>query len=122
MYQRRWGNGLQDMHSFNVAMLSKMAWRNQNNLEELWVRFLKGLNFPNYDFLEASKGSHSSRLWNSILEGMEILKLGSVWQIGDGGRVRVWGDPWVLTIKDNKLHPVDPGKCDRDLRVCSLIN
>jgi hypothetical protein len=36
-----------------------------------------------------------SYTWRSILCGLEILKEGVVWRVGDGEQIRVWTDPWI---------------------------
>ena len=35
-----------------------------------------------------------SYVWRSILKGLNVLREGIVWRIGDGSQVRVWNDPW----------------------------
>jgi hypothetical protein len=36
-----------------------------------------------------------SYTWRSILKGLEILKEGIIWRIGDGSRINIWSDPWL---------------------------
>lgn len=83
---------------------------------------MKGIYFPNSDFLEAKRGCRASWLWSSILEGGDYMRKGMLWQIGDGGRIRVWKDEWFPASSDHKLSPFDPSSVDMNFRVCSLIS
>ena len=33
--------------------------------------------------------------WRSIMQGLEVLKEGVIWRIGNGQRVGIWSDPWL---------------------------
>lgn len=33
--------------------------------------------------------------WQAIEYGLELLKKGIIWRIGDGAKVRIWRDPWI---------------------------
>jgi hypothetical protein len=35
-----------------------------------------------------------SYVWRSILKGLNVLKEGIIWRIGDGSNVRIWEEPW----------------------------
>ncbi|GKV10187.1 hypothetical protein SLEP1_g21593 [Rubroshorea leprosula] len=48
--------------------------------------------FPNGDFLGASAGANASMVWQGVVAGLGILKLGSTWRIGTGQDVRLWRD------------------------------
>lgn len=47
---------------------------------------------------------------------------GMAWGIGDGGKVKVWEERWIIALKEQGMllshMPDDNG----DLRVCSLID
>jgi hypothetical protein len=45
--------------------------------------------------LSAKKKDGMSYTWRSILKGLELLKKGIIWRIGNGEDVRIWEDPWV---------------------------
>lgn len=36
-----------------------------------------------------------SYVWRSIVLGLDVLKEGIIWRIGDGSRVKIWEDPWL---------------------------
>ncbi|KAL8465002.1 hypothetical protein ACS0TY_034471 [Phlomoides rotata] len=65
--------GLRDTRIFNKAMLAKQ------------------------------EGHGPSFTWRSILDGRELLQKCIGWMIGNGSKVKVWGDPWVLSMVEPVL-------------------
>ncbi|GKA88942.1 reverse transcriptase [Tanacetum coccineum] len=94
------GIGFRDLHSFNLALLAKQGWRLIINPESFWARILKGLYFPKGNFLTASKGSHASWLWQSLLLGRDVLLQGIRWQVGNGEKISFWTHKWVSYNSD----------------------
>jgi hypothetical protein len=45
--------------------------------------------------MEASLGSKPSFAWRSILSAKDLLQQGVIWRVGNGQRIKVWGDRWV---------------------------
>lgn len=77
-------------------MLAKQSWRLLANDNSLCHRVYKAKYFPNSSFLEAEeKQSNSSYIWQSLMKGMEVVKLGARWRMGDGTTTRIWQDPWI---------------------------
>ncbi|XP_019160043.1 PREDICTED: uncharacterized protein LOC109156647 [Ipomoea nil] len=125
------GMGFRRVREMNLAMLGKQGWKFSTNPEALVTRVFKARYFPKCSFLEAGVGSNPSFVWSSIRESQGLLKEGARWRIGDGGTVRVWGDPWlpdsdnpyVVTEEQHYLHAplvrslfcVDRNKWDSDL-------
>jgi len=89
------GLGFREMHSFNIAMLSRQGWRLIQNPESLCARILKARYFPNSTALEAVAHDGISYAWRSILHGLDLVKEGYIWRIGDGASVNIWSDPWL---------------------------
>ena len=83
------------MHNFNLAMLSRQGWRLLQNPDSLCGRILKARYFPNCELLEAVPRDGISYTWRSILTGLELIKKGYIWRIGDGTNVNIWSDPWI---------------------------
>ncbi|XP_031119013.1 uncharacterized protein LOC116022425 [Ipomoea triloba] len=77
-----------------------MGWKFLMHPDALVSKVFKARYFPNASFLEAGVGSNPSFVWSSIRESQEIFRAGMRWKVGNGSRVRVWGDPW-LTDKTN---------------------
>ncbi|GJS65088.1 hypothetical protein Tco_0679652 [Tanacetum coccineum] len=101
VYVRRffWG-GFRDFEAFNTALLAKQGWRLLTNPDAFWGRILKGIYFPNSNFLVAKKGSHPSWLWSSLLHGRDLLLHGLRWQVGNGRNIYFWTHKWVPFSKD----------------------
>ncbi|KAF7842396.1 reverse transcriptase [Senna tora] len=93
--KREGGLGFCDFSYFNDALLAKQGWRILHEPNELWVRILKGVYFPNGDFLSAKRGARASWAWSSLLEGRDLLAKGLIWSVGDGNAVKAWMDPWI---------------------------
>jgi hypothetical protein len=36
-----------------------------------------------------------SYTWHIIIQGLEVLKEGAIWRIGNGQQVNIWTDPWL---------------------------
>lgn len=115
------GLGFQDFRAFNLAMLAKQGWRLTINPHSYWGQFMKGLYFPNTDFLHASKGRQPSWAWSSIIQGREILLKGVRWQVADGSKIQFWNDKWIPSSKDFKIHSGRPPDCSMEY-VHEVIN
>lgn len=97
------GLGFKDFVSFNLALLAKQGWRILTSPDDLWVRIIKGIYFPNTDFMSAVKGARASWAWSSILEGRKLLEGKLCWSIGNGRDVDFWHDPWIPDLPDNRI-------------------
>jgi hypothetical protein len=42
-------------------------------------------------------GDRPSFVWRSILGAHSVLEHGPVWGIGDGQKIKIWGDRWIPT-------------------------
>lgn len=101
---KNWGGlGFRSMREFNLALLSKQAWRILQNPSSLVTRILKAKYFPNCGFLEAKKGSNPSFIWSSILETQNILKRSCRWRVGDGNTLKIWEDSWLPDTENPKI-------------------
>jgi hypothetical protein len=89
------GLGFRDIHAFNLAMLANQCWRLGDKLDPLCARILKAKYYPNTSVLEAKPKSGMSYTWRSILGGLEVMKLGVIWRIGDGRNIKIWSNPWI---------------------------
>lgn len=87
------GLGFKKLHEFNIAMLSKQAWRIINNANPLVTQLLKARYYPSTYFLNASSGSDQSYIWRSLLETRAVIRQGCRRRIGDEKTTRIWKIP-----------------------------
>ena len=73
------GLGFRDLHLFNLAMLSRQAWRLLTSPNTLCGQVLKARYFPNSDILHCAPRDGISYSWRSILRGVELQKEGVIW-------------------------------------------
>lgn len=83
------------MEVFNLALLSRQAWRLLQNPETLSARILKAVYYPDCSILDASLGTHPSQIWRSIIDGRDILAQGIIKRIGKGDTTRIWSENWL---------------------------
>ncbi|CAN1185544.1 hypothetical protein LINPERHAP2_LOCUS37615 [Linum perenne] len=82
-----WDSGISN--ASNQALLAKQSWWILTQLDLLLSMFFKGCYFPSTNFLNATKRSHPSWGWQSILHGRDLLLSGLLWQIGLNTRLAV---------------------------------
>jgi hypothetical protein len=96
------GLGFRDLYSFNMAMLSRQSWRLLQAPDSLCSQVLRAKYFPDGNLLKASPVPGMSYVWRSILKGLEVLKQGLIWRVGDGQNIEIWNDPWVPKCETRK--------------------
>lgn len=101
------GLGFRDIHSFNLAMLAKQAWRLWQFPESLCARILKAKYYKSSTLLDAQPRHGMSYMWRSVLRGLDLMKKGMVWRVGDGRGLKIWSDPWLPRSHTRK--PITPG-------------
>jgi len=87
--------GFRDLHLFNVAMLARQGWRLIMNPDSLCARVLRAKYFPNGELLHVKEKPGISYSWRSIVRGIEAMKEGLIWRVGDGSLINIWSDPWI---------------------------
>ena len=89
------GMGFKDLRLFNQAMLARQAWRLIQYPECLCARLLKAKYYPRGCLIDTAFCSNASAPWQAILYGLDLLKQGIIWRVGNGSQIRVWRDPWI---------------------------
>jgi ribonuclease HI len=89
------GMGFKDLHLFNQALLAKQAWRLIAFPDSLCAKLLKAKYYPNGELMDTAFIQNPSPGWQGIMHGLELLKKGAIWRIGNGAKVRIWRDNWV---------------------------
>lgn len=97
------GLGFKDFTEMNLALLAKQAWRLIQEPQAYWASMLKGLYFPHGYFWNATKQRGSSWVWQSILQGRDVLKASGRWSIGSSQIVNIEGDNWLANGSQAKL-------------------
>ena len=110
-YPRIWGGMVfRDMRAFNQALLAKQAWRLLDSPDSLCARLLRAKYYPNRNLLDTLFPSSSSAVWRGITHGLELLKKGLIWRVGDGSLIKTWRDAWIPRGHD--FEPITPkGTC-----------
>lgn len=99
------GLGFRDLRLFNQALLSRQAWRLIQYHDSLCARILKAKYYPNCELIDAVFPADVSPTWKAVEHGLELLKKGLIWRIGDGRKVRIWKDHWIPRQSSLKLSP-----------------
>ena len=89
------GLSFKDIEVFNLALLSRQAWRCLTEPRSLSSRSLTAAYYPTSSIFEVELGSNPSRIWRSIIDGRDVLKLGAIMQIGDGRLTNIWQPNWI---------------------------
>ena len=80
------------------------------NLVPLCAQMLKAKYYPNGFLTDTVFTGNGSSTWHAIEYGLELLKKGAIWRVGNGASIRAWRDPWIP--RDNNYHPrSDQGRC-----------
>ena len=114
------GIGFRDMRAYNQALLAKQAWRIIENPESLCARLLKAKYFPNGSLVDTVFTGNSSSVWKGIEHGLELVKKGMIWRVGNGSSIRTWRDPWIP--RGTNFRPISPKRQCRLNRVSDFIN
>ena len=114
--KKKGGMKFWDIHVFNLAMLAKQAWRLIRETHSLFYRVYKARYFYCCSFMEAELGSNLSMVWRSLLQACNVIREGSVWEVGDGRSIGISSHKWL------PHPPCFRDEADQDLRECDLIN
>jgi hypothetical protein len=69
----------------------------------LCAQVLAAKYFPNQLLLNAEVKNGISYCWRSILKGIQVLKNGIIWRVGDGQNINIWTDPWLPRDSSRKV-------------------
>ncbi|GAA0158865.1 hypothetical protein LIER_15786 [Lithospermum erythrorhizon] len=115
------GLGFRDTHAFNMALLSKQAWRIASDPPSQLAQNEKAKYFPLGNFWNATIGHSPSLTWKSLLLARDLLIKDTKWTVYNGRTIPVWNYRWLphTTLKK----PITPLNKDyADMRVCDLID
>ena len=89
------GMGFRGMKLFNQALLARQAWRLVAHPDSLCTRLLKAKYFPNGEMIDTVFPTDSSPSWKGIEFGLELLKKGIIWRVGNGDKIQIWRNNWI---------------------------
>ena len=114
------GMGFRDMRAFNQALLAKQAWRLIETPDSLCARLLKAKYFAAGHLLDTVFTGNGLAVWKGILHGLELLKKGIIWRVGNGTLIRTWRDPWIP--RPYSYRPITPKRNCRFNRVSDFLD
>jgi hypothetical protein len=82
------GLGFCNLRVFNQALLAKQAWRLLTKSTTLCARLLKAKYYPNGELHDTVFSANASPSWQGIQHGLELLKKGILWRVGNGEQIR----------------------------------
>lgn len=56
----------------------------------------------------------------AILRGLEVIKKGMIWRVGDGYNLNIWRDPWLP--RGTLMRPITPRDACLLTQVAELMN
>lgn len=113
------GLGFRDLRLFNQALLARQAWRLIQFPDSLCARVLKARYYPSCELIDAVHQQTCSPTWRSIESGLELLKKGLVWRVGDGKKIQIWRDQWIP--RESTFKPTKKGSRSRVRWVSQLF-
>ena len=91
------------------------------NPNSLVAQIYKARYYPHGDVFRAKLGFNPSYAWKSILNGLEVVKRDTRWQVGNDNRIHILEDKWLPTPTTYKI--ISPPKPFDDYpRVSALID
>ena len=64
---------------------------------------LKAKYFADGDLLNCRLKKGSSFTWQSLWSGMQTIKRGYIWPMGDSEKINIWEDPWVPSSPNRSI-------------------
>ncbi|XP_042939340.1 uncharacterized protein LOC122274360 [Carya illinoinensis] len=104
------GMGFRNFKSFNLALLAKQGWNLLTKPDSLPAQIIKQKYFAKGSLLTANMGLRPSLAWRSLKAGLNLLKEGLIWRVGNGAQVKIWEDRWLprphILTSNNGRSPV----------------
>lgn len=83
------------MQLFNQTLLARQGWCLLQRPDSLCARVLKSKYYPNGELLDRVFNADASPVWRGIEFGVELLKQGVIWRVGDGKKIQIQHDQWI---------------------------
>ncbi|XP_026458890.1 uncharacterized protein LOC113359483 [Papaver somniferum] len=93
------GLAFRNIEKFNLALITKLAWRLCNEEHTNWVNIMKAKYSPYCSFIHLQDSpSNSSWILKSIEVGLQYVKQFHKWDVRSGENILVWYDKWVAGL------------------------
>jgi hypothetical protein len=109
------GMGFRDLRLVNQALLAKQAWRLIFSPDSLCARV-----YPKGNLLDTVIAGDASPSWRGIEHGLDLLKHGVLYRVGDGKSIRIWRDNWIP--REHGMKPIGSTRRCRLRWVSHLID
>ena len=93
--EKRGRSGFQGSALIQLGYVGKTSWRIMTNPNSLCSQVLKAKYFPDSNILNCTARLGISYTWRSILQGVQLLKGGVAWRVGNDTSLNIWSDPWI---------------------------
>lgn len=100
--------------------MMNLAWRLISKPNSLCAQVLKAIYYPDGKLEDTVFAGNASSSWQAIAYGLDLLKNGLVWRVGNRRSIQVWRDNWIPRPFSYKLITVQ-GMC-RIRFVSDLLN
>ncbi|KAI4969081.1 hypothetical protein ZWY2020_046411 [Hordeum vulgare] len=114
------GLGFRDMRAYNQALLAKQMWRLLMSSNSLCASLLRAKYFPNGNLVDTVFTGNASAVWRGLEHGLQLVKKGMLWRVGNGMNIKVWRDPWIP--RGMPFIPITPRRNCRLKRVHEFLN
>jgi hypothetical protein len=89
------GLGFKDLRLFNQVLLAHEAWRLLAYPDSLCACVLRAKYFHQGNLLDMAPASEASNTWRAIAYGVELLRCGAIYRVGNEESIRIWRDNWI---------------------------
>ncbi|XP_019098364.1 PREDICTED: uncharacterized protein LOC109131652, partial [Camelina sativa] len=113
------GLGFRDLEKFNDALLAKQAWRLIQHPNSLFAKVMKAHYYKDDPVLDAKPRKNQSYGWSFLLLGLDLIKRGTRYIVGDEKSIRVGIDN---VLPSHPPRPVTHQSPDPNLSIDHFID
>jgi hypothetical protein len=112
--------GFREMRLYNQAMLARQEWCLIAFPNSLCARVLKARYYPRGTLIDTVFSGNPSSTWIAISYGLDLLKKGLIYRVGNGANIMVWQDRWIP--RQSYLKVLTPKRNCRIRHVSKLLD